>query len=309
MKIIKYVLIFSLILIIPAMYLYYRYSKIPNLNSNNSIVILGKGGMGHTAPDLTDTIMLLNFNIKQHKISLLSLPRDIWINSTKAKLNSSYYWGKKNGKDYSLVSDSISEVTGIRPKNTVVVDFSLFKDLIDTLGGIDVYVENSFVDEKYPISGKENDLCGGDLNYGCRYEKLEFFSGKTHMDGDLALKFVRSRNSIGDEGTDLAREKRQQKIVSAVKDKFLSINLLLNPIKLKSLFDLGVSHVETDIDLYLALSYFKEFLNSKANVFYISIPEEFLVVSQGDKKYDKQYVFLPKSGDWNSFQLWIASII
>ena len=103
-------------------------------------MVLGKGGEGHIAPDLTDTIMLVNLNPNVSKISILSLPRDIWIPAIRAKLNTAYHYGR-----FDLASSSVSSVTGITPNYYVVVDFSLFKDLVDTVGGINVDVGNSFI--------------------------------------------------------------------------------------------------------------------------------------------------------------------
>lgn len=277
-------------------------------NGKTSVLILGKGGLGHTAPDLTDTMMLATVNVNKNNISLLSLPRDIWVESTRAKLNSSYYWGKqKGGNGFDLASMTVKEITGVTPQYSIVVDFSLFKDVINTIGGIDINVENSFVDQKYPIEGKENDLCGGDRTYKCRYEILDIKSGPQHMNGDLALKFVRSRNAEGDEGTDIAREKRQQKVVSAVKDKILSKDVLLNFKTIRSLYDIMMSHIETNIDKESLVALGRELLKSKDNITFLNIPENILKVSQNDKKYDRQYVFIPVSGSWKELQEWIKS--
>lgn len=292
------ILFFSSLLII-------NYS-FPRTENNVSILVLGKGGLGHTAPDLTDTIMLVNMNLKNKKTNIISLPRDIWVSSIQAKLNTSYYWGKqKGGNGFDLASDSIKEVTGIKPGYVAVIDFSLFKDLIDTIGGIKINPDNTFIDEKYPIAGKEEDLCNGDKLYKCRYEILKIDKGEQLMDGEMALKFVRSRNAIGDEGTDLAREKRQQKVISAIKDKLLSKEVFLNFRILKSLYTVTISHIETNIDKNSIVAISRELFLSRNNINFVSIPDTMLMVSQGDKKYNLQYVFVPKSGTWKELQEWI----
>ena len=311
MRFIKFVLLFFVVALVLCVSLFsIRYSLIAKIETPVSILVLGKGGEGHTAPDLTDTIMVVTLNSKNHKINIFSLPRDIWVNSTRAKLNSSYYWGKqKGGNGFDLATTSVNEITGIMPKYTVVIDFSLFKDFIDTIGGVDVNVENSFVDEKYPITGKENDLCNGDKLYKCRYETLQFTSGLQHMDGETALKFVRSRNSVGDEGTDLAREKRQQVLISAIKNKILSVDFLFDFKSMKSLYNVVTTHVETNMDIVFLQSLFKEIISSRNNINFLTIPEEFLKISQNEKKSDRQYVFVSKSGTWKELQEWIAKII
>ena len=67
--------------------------KIKVIGNRTNILILGKGGAGHDAPDLTDTIIFASFDQDSSSISLISLPRDIWLPDLRAKLNSVYYWG------------------------------------------------------------------------------------------------------------------------------------------------------------------------------------------------------------------------
>jgi anionic cell wall polymer biosynthesis LytR-Cps2A-Psr (LCP) family protein len=126
------------------------------------------------------------------------------------------------------------------------------------------------------------------------------------MSGETALKFVRSRNAKGDEGTDLAREKRQQKVIAAIKNKVLSKDVLLQPKILEKIYSVFVSHTETDIDAQNALALARFVIESKANISFLSLPEEMIKVSQNDKKYDKQYVFIPVSGRWKETQEWLS---
>lgn len=302
MRVIKFVLIFLAVLLITlplsALVIFKNY---PTIESNKTILILGKGGEGHTAPNLTDTIMVAYLNKDSNKISILSLPRDIWISEIRAKLNTAYHYG-----GFKMAQDSIYSVTGTKISNTVVVDFSLFKDLIDSVGGINVTVENTFTDNKYPIAGKENDLCGGDKTFKCRYETVEFKQGLQRMDGETALKFVRSRNATGDEGTDLAREKRQQKVIVGVKERLLSTDVLLNPKVIKKLYETAISHTETDINVKEGLSIAKFIFGARENINFLSVPEDLIKVSQNDRKYDRQYVFIPTFGNWQKVQEWIV---
>lgn len=305
MRFIKFVLLFFVVfVVIASATIFGTYYSIPKLNSSTAILILGKGGVGHTAPDLTDTIMISSLNVESKKVSFISLPRDIWIPEMRAKLNTAYHYG-----GFKMAKDSVYSVTNIPISYTVVVDFTLFRDLIDGIGGINVDVENSFVDEKYPIEGLENDLCNGDKTYACRYEVLDIKSGKQTMNGELALKYVRSRNAKGDEGTDLAREKRQQKVIAAIKEKMLSTELLLNPKAILNLYSIVLSHVETDLDKNSLLSIGRFLFESRSSINFISIPENMIQVSQNDKKYDKQYVFIPKGGSWKDLQEWIKNSI
>lgn len=305
MRLIKFVLLFLGILVVLCVFLYsVTYTLLPKLQQNVAILVLGKGGEGHTAPNLTDTIMLVNLSLESKKITMLSLPRDLWIPAIRAKLNTAYHYG-----GFEMASESVYYMTGIKPNFYVVIDFSLFKDLINSIGGVSVDVINSFVDEKYPIAGLENDLCGGDKLYRCRYETIQFIKGLQLMDGETALKFVRSRNAKGDEGTDLAREARQQKVIEAVKNKLLSNEVLGKPKVVQKLYEVALTHIETNIDKTFVISIAKFVFESRNNIHFLSIPEDFIKISQNDKKYDYQYVFLPASGTWNEFQIWLNDSI
>lgn len=292
------------------------YSKVQVQNNIVSILVLGKGGEGHAAPDLTDTIMNVYVNTQSKKISLLPLPRDIWDVDLHAKLNSAYYWGKfKGGNGFDLATESVGKVTGIKPTYVVVVDFNLFKELIDVIGGIEVNVEREFTDNKYPIAGRENDLCGEEKlpilkrTYSCRYETITFNQGVQKMDGETALKFVRSRNASGDEGTDIAREARQQKVFEGIKNKLSSNDVVMDPKKLENLFATSISNIETNIDQDTAIVLARIFADSRENLQNLSIPEDYLTVSTNNPNYDRQYVFIPEEGSWNAVQSWLRERI
>lgn len=303
MRFIKFVLLFFTVLVVLLLGLITLSSfLIPKIEKPISILILGKGGEGHTAPNLTDTIMVVNINNSSKKLNVFSLPRDIWVAEIRAKLNTAYHYG-----GFQMARDSVTKITGLPINNIVVVDFSLFKDLIDSIGGINVNVERPFVDTKYPIAGKENDLCNGDRLFKCRYETLQFNQGVQHMDGETTLKFVRSRNAVGDEGTDIAREKRQQKVVEAVKEKLLSKDVILNLSRIRNLYSVFTSHIETDINKNNLALIIRFIIESKPKTNFLSIPNDVLKVSQNDNKYDKQYVFIPKSGSWKELQEWISN--
>ncbi|HLD92182.1 MAG TPA: LCP family protein [Patescibacteria group bacterium] len=305
MKVLKFVGLFFFVLIVLGVSLCTAtYLLLPKIENPVSILILGKGGEGHAAPNLTDTIMLTNINPNSKKITTISLPRDIWIPAIRAKINTAYHYG-----GFEMASDSVFYLTGIKPSYYLVLDFSIFKELVDSIGGIEVDVVNSFVDERYPIEGKEDDLCDGDKFYKCRYETINFEKGIQKMNGETALKFVRSRNAIGDEGTDLAREARQQKVIEAIKNKLLSKDVLLNSKIISNLYNVVSSHIETNIDKNTAISLIRLVFESRDNIHFLSIPENFIKISQNDKKYDYQYVFIPTSGNWSSFTEWIKNSI
>ena len=285
-------------------------SKVQSTDNKVNILILGKSGQGYTAPDLTDTIIFASISFDKQSIRLISIPRDIWIPEIRAKLNSAYYWGKQKDNDGLFLSkDLVGGIVGEPIHYVVVFDFSSFTEIIDVLGGIEVNVERSFVDEKYPIAGKENDLCNGDKMYKCRYETITFNEGKQLMDGKTSLKFVRSRNALGSEGTDIAREERQQAIIVAVKNTVLSTETFLNPKKMWGIWNILKETVETNINESSAVIIARKMFNSRKDIKSSVIPENFLINPSISSKYDNQYVFIPKEGNWVGVKDWIKNFL
>lgn len=293
--------------ILASSFIFPQSQLIKESGGRTNILIMGKGGAGHEAPDLTDTMIFVSVPHNDSDIDLISIPRDIWLPDLKAKINSAYYWGnqKEVGGGITLAKSEVESVVGKPVHYGVVVDFSVFEKVVNIIGGINVDVERSFIDKKYPIAGKENDLCNGDPEYKCRYETIEFKGGTRFMDGETALKFVRSRNAEGDEGTDLARSARQEKVISAIKEKILTKDILLNPSKLKALKKVFLENIETDINSAEASSLARYTFNSRASLISFVMPEEFLEVAPKSPVYDNLYVFIPKSGDWQSFHDWV----
>jgi LCP family protein required for cell wall assembly len=292
-------------------YLFTPREKIESVDSRTNILILGKGGVGHEAPDLTDTIIFASISHRNPSIILISLPRDIWVPELRAKLNSTYYWGnqKQEGGGLVLAKSTVEEVLGQPVHYGVVIDFSGFVRIIDVLGGVEVDVERTFVDEKYPIPGRENDDCNGDPEYKCRYETIRFEEGPQLMDGDTALKFVRSRNAEGDEGTDLARAARQQKVLLAVKNKILSRGIMFSPKKVLEIWRVLQESTETDIDASAGAILARRVFQARDKIISDLLPEGLLVNPPISPRYDNLYVFIPKDGDWNNIHYWVRGVM
>ena len=286
-------------------------STLKSTNGITNILVLGKGGSDHEAPDLTDTIILLTIDLKSKKATQLSLPRDIWIPTLRTKLNSTYYWGnqKEEGGGLVLAKSAVEEIAGVPVHQAVVFDFSLFEEVINILGGVEVDVETGFIDNKFPIKGKENDLCDGDLTYACRFETVQFDVGKQFMDAETALKFVRSRNAEGDEGTDFARSKRQQKVIDAVIAKASSKEFLYSPRKAFAVLNPVLDALETDMTENQMATTGRYLYESRSSIRNISIPEDMLENPPTSPTYDNLYVFIPATGDWNEVHAWLRGEI
>lgn len=284
-----------------------------NTNDRTNFLLLGIRGFGDQGEDLTDTLLLISYSHTSKQISLLSIPRDLWINSLQTKINSVYHYGKfKDTADggIKLISGAILESLGLPVHYAAVVDFNFFKSVIDTVGGIDVNVERSFIDNKFPLPGKETSL-----PISTRYETVSFEKGINHFDGETALKFVRSRNSESEEGTDTARNQRQQLIVESLKRKILNKEILLDPKKLEELYRVFGNTVDTNIssDIYPSLA--RLALDSRSqsiNEIEISTDKDKngLVVLENPKPtylYQNQWVLIAKDNNWKALKQYLQN--
>jgi len=134
------------------------------------------------------------------------------------------------------------------------------------------------------------------LAFPCRYETLVFKKGKTHMNGETALKYTRSRHSLED-GSDFSRARRQHIVLEAVKDKILSLNLIT---KIPTLLDQLGNHFKTDFPLSQIPRFSKEALNAQNYQFftYVFSTQNYLKDSVSD---DGQYILIPKTEE-NNFE-------
>lgn len=221
------------------------------LDSRTNVVILGIAGGEHAGADLTDTMMVLSFRYKDESFALISLPRDIWSDTLKDKINSAYHYGeeKKKGGGLVLAKAIIEDVLGLPMHYGIVVDFSGFQEVIDLVGGITVNVPQAFTDPEFPVPGKEDDLCDGDPTFRCRYENLYFDAGMQVMSGEQALKYVRSRLAVGEEGSDFARGRRQQEVLVALKQKLVSFGTWSSIGRLSAIFRAFEDATESDMNI------------------------------------------------------------
>ncbi|MFQ5452018.1 MAG: LCP family protein [Candidatus Paceibacterota bacterium] len=302
-------------------------TKTPKEKTVFSFLVMGYGGAGHQGAFLTDTMMIARVDIKKKTVYIISIPRDIWVKvPTKSgddfhsKINSVYQMGlfPKNYRDIpkqyhgdqgaaELVKQVTATVVGFPIDYYVAIDFAGFTKAVDTLGGVEVYVDRAFTDPEYPINGKEKDVCEieGDeleeafklatqepqLAFPCRYETLRFDVGTTFMDGETALKYVRSRHAPED-GGDFGRARRQQRFMDAVKDKILAVGFIP---KILPLLDDLEGNVRTDVPLEIA----QKFLREADNTDDYEVGQVILTTDNYLKESvssDGQYILIPKVG-------------
>jgi len=303
--------------------------NLKNTNGTTNVLLLGIGGKGHDGGDLTDTMLLISANPSKNFVIMTPIPRDIWLPSLEKKINAAYAVGeeKKTGAGLILASDAVKEILGVNVDYVVRIDFTGFEKAVDLLGGVEVYIDQKFVDPKYPKAGFENDTCGIDIStmsaeiltddmFPCRYETLSFNEGLVKMTGAEALKYVRSRHSETAEGTDFARSARQQKVLLALKDKFFSTQTLLSSTKLVELLKIYKDYIQTNIKENEYADFVKLFFKlkgAKYDTFVLDQGNEEegrvgLLVNPPSSKYGA-WVLEPAGGDWKPIQEKIKKLI
>ncbi len=264
-----------------------------------NVLLLGTAGGTHAGANLTDTIIVASYNLKDNQVYLISIPRDLWLPSLQSKANAVYEIGFSENRGLSFAKTVIGNIVGLPIHYFLRLDFRGFIEAINILGGVDVLVEKSFDDYNYPIEGLETDLCGfkeeekefseeeakqlnieagkrkvfiapdgkiatdaaeedkGATYFSCRFEHISFTKGETSMDGETALKYVRSRRGTQGEGSDFARSKRQQRVLEAIRKKILSFETFKDSGKISKLFKTLGRSIDTDISLKDALEFYK----------------------------------------------------
>lgn len=273
-------------------------------NGRTNFLIMGIRGEGSDSPDLTDTLLVVSYSHPDKQVSLISIPRDLWVNSLKTKINAVYHYGQfidANGGGIKLAQSAILETLGLPVHYSAVVNFTIFREAIDLIGGVDVNVANTFTDNQFPIEGKENSL-----PVSSRYESITFTAGPNHLDGTTALKFVRSRHADGEEGTDIDRDRRQQLVISALKQKVLTFRFLTDRNKLTALYKLLKTRLDTNItqDLYSSLARlaFDSYRHPQKTIIlsYTSDEQGVTILENPPvtKTYLNQWVLIAKDNNW-----------
>jgi polyisoprenyl-teichoic acid--peptidoglycan teichoic acid transferase len=276
-------------------------------NDRTNVLLLGIGGGTHAGEDLTDTIIVLSLDNKNHAAALISIPRDIWSDTLKDKINSAYHYGEEKKKGSGMILSKVvaEDVIGMPIQYAILIDFSGFKDIVDLLGGIDVNVSSAFTDNDYPIPGKEQDTCPGDPTNRCVYETVHFDAGRQHMDGARALIYVRSRHAEGEEGSDFARNRRQQEVLIALKDKVMHPFGWITPHRLSLLPQIIDRATNTDMNVGELATVFKKYIRiNESDVGKIAFDNLLTVAPQ--YLYNGLYVLVPTE-DWNTVQTYIKS--
>ena len=194
-----------------ATYAYFapRFQEVPNRvvagyhADRINILLIGVGGDTHPGEgkDLADTIILASLKPSTRQVALISVPRDLYLpldGYGTRRLNAAH---ALRGPAYLM--EVVERVAGEPVHAYARIDFRAFREVIDAVGGVDVYVYRPFYDYLF---------------------KDGFTQGWQHMDGRRALRYTRYRYVRDSaEGNDFARELRQQQVLEAIKQKMIKL--------------------------------------------------------------------------------------
>ncbi|MFQ6014621.1 MAG: LCP family protein [Anaerolineae bacterium] len=220
----------------------------------------------------TDTMIVVSVDPLKKTAAMLSIPRDLYVDIPgfgENRINVANFLGETSnypGGGPTLAKETVQYNLGIPIHYYILINFDGFRRVVDILGGITVDVEEAIDDYQYP-----------DENYG--YQHIYIPAGLQMMDGETALRYARSRHG----GTDFERARRQQKVLLAIRDRALSLDIIP---KIPALWAAREDMVRTDLQLDEIISLAQlgrelEAENIKSGVIDDSMTEIYIVPETG----------------------------
>ncbi len=261
-------------------------------NNNTTFVVVG------SHENNADTIILVHADGNTDKMTLIAIPRDLYYQERKIN---DYYRSYGGDKFIEILSD----ITGLSIAGYIAVDMYAFIDLINILGGIDIYLESDLIDPTYTV--RDNG----------EWSTLYYKKGMHHLNGIESLRIVRSRHTSSDFG----RTSRQQLVIQGIKDKMTGLDItdLGTVLKLfqtmKNYLDTNISAMEmlglfmkykdTEVNRKQGLSTFNVLYNTYTNIYKLKDKSK----QYEDNFYRGYWILLPRKDDWNVIKWYIRSLI
>ena len=310
------------------------------------INILALGMRGENVPGggtLADTIIVISVKVKENKVSMISVPRDLYVDNpalgTKSKINAVYAYGEQKQKGQGLVDMKkvVGDITGLEIPYGAVINFKGFSDLVNAIGGVDIDLKEPFSETEQFNQAHVCDsfftIPTGEFEYkyytrseGTRYVSAQYplcrpdpstlecggtFSlpaGKQTLDGEKALCYVRSRYIT----SDFDRAKRQQIIIQQIKEKTLSLGTLADFGKVNDIINSLGNNAQTDMQIWemkRMLELYKEMNNPQIFHRVLENSEAGLLYKPADDKYPGAgYIVLPIGDNYDKIREMVKNI-
>ncbi|HXV57262.1 MAG TPA: LCP family protein [Gaiellaceae bacterium] len=190
------------------------------MSNPSTILVLGTDeGPTREGPFRSDAIMIVRTDPDDGRMAFLSIPRDLRVEIPGRgadKVNAAYAFGGP-----TLAIRTVEALTGLPINHVVVVNFSEFRDVIDTLGGVTIDVPRPILSNRFDCPRSTQAECD-------QWEGWRFRRGEQTMSGRRALVYARVRqNQLDPSDNDITRGERQQAVLQAVADEVTSFGTFL----------------------------------------------------------------------------------
>jgi len=214
------------------------YQGIPvSLDETLNILVVGSDERRAGQAWRSDVIMVVAVDFNNRQVGVVSFPRDLYVDIPtvgKNRINTATFFGGVNkypkGGDIGLLKATLAQNFDIRIDHYIKFNFDTFKDVVDALGGIDLFVDCP-ITGRFPVEPGSNQL---------KWQTLS--TGKYHMDGEFALRYVRERKTT----SDVDRNRRQQRVLIAMRKRAREVNIVP---RIPALYDAMRANIETDLGL------------------------------------------------------------
>jgi len=243
-------------------------------NGRSNVLVFGtsEDDPGHAAPYLTDSIMVLSVDQVKKDAYMISIPRDLWVEYGRAcnagfegKINEVYGCFGDAGNDEKAGADALREkvgqVLGLDVQYYAHVNYSVVRDTVKALDGVELVIESR--DPNGQMDSNFDWKCKGGNEYASRATMIEncppnghfidYPNGPVKLDAEHALYLAQARGdsapTYGFEQSNFDRERNQQKIVKAIREKALSAGTLTNFGKVSNLMSAIGDNLRTDFEM------------------------------------------------------------
>lgn len=242
-------------------------------NGRSNVLVFGtsEDDPGHEAGSLTDSIMVISIDQKNKNAYMMSLPRDLIVQygmscvaGNRGKINALYECYSDNGADEpagaAALQKKAGDILGLDIQYYAHVNYTVVRDVVGALGTIDVTIESR--DPRGVMDSNFDWKCRGGKRVATRAEMvkncppnghfIDYPNGKVTLDAEHALYLAQARGAsaptYGLEQSNFDREKNQQKIVKAIREKAASAGTLADVGKVTGLIDALGNNLRTNFE-------------------------------------------------------------
>lgn len=229
-----------------------------------NILVVGQDsrGDGEESAKLADTIMLLTLNKETHTLSMTSFLRDSYVKLPEYYRGHTCGWNRINTSyalGYSWFGDAgamemlnltLEGNYGVKVDGNVEIGLVALWDVIEYLGGVEVYLD----DDEYNYMKPIEEYCNNIYKESGELERItDIQPGYNVLSADLALNYARMRHATASD-SDMNRSARQREVLTSMLDKATK----MSPLELNSLIDMVLSKIITNISTDDMKMYIKE---------------------------------------------------